>query len=100
MALLKLEMSFRNPATFLHAYTCLPLSYATRQAAGAILQDVADSGILFAMLMCRHKVRNLFFLLPYATGKMLPATDIFRQKLKMLVGGFYSFPRVIVFGDP
>jgi len=48
--------SFRNPATFLHAYTCLPLAYATRQAAGAILQDVADSGVLFAILMCRHKV--------------------------------------------
>ena len=46
----------RNPATFLHAYTCLPLAYATRQAAGAILQDVADSGVLFAILMCRHKV--------------------------------------------
>ncbi|GFZ17906.1 SAND family protein [Actinidia rufa] len=35
-----------NPATFLHAYTCLPLAYATRQAAGAILHDVADSGHL------------------------------------------------------
>ncbi|KAK9123534.1 hypothetical protein Sjap_013136 [Stephania japonica] len=41
-----------NPATFLHAYTCLPLSYLTRQAAGAILQDIADSGVLFAILMC------------------------------------------------
>ncbi|CAL5200266.1 unnamed protein product [Lathyrus oleraceus] len=49
-----------NPATFLHAYTCLPLAYATRQAAGAILQDVADSGVLFAILMCRHKVISLF----------------------------------------
>ncbi|KAL2332036.1 hypothetical protein Fmac_019617 [Flemingia macrophylla] len=48
-----------NPATFLHAYTCLPLSYATRQAAGAILQDVADSGVLFAILMCRQKVISL-----------------------------------------
>ncbi|KAK4792809.1 hypothetical protein SAY86_023244 [Trapa natans] len=48
-----------NPATFLHAYTCLPLSYATRQAAGAILQDVADSGVLFAILMCRHRVVSL-----------------------------------------
>lgn len=47
---------FRNPATFLHAYTCLPLAYATRQAAGAVLQDVADSGVLFAILMCKHKV--------------------------------------------
>ncbi|XP_050212113.1 vacuolar fusion protein MON1 homolog isoform X2 [Mercurialis annua] len=48
-----------NPAIFLHAYTCLPLAYATRQAAGAILQDVADSGVLFAILMCKHKVVNL-----------------------------------------
>ncbi|KAJ9558883.1 hypothetical protein OSB04_013497 [Centaurea solstitialis] len=49
----------RNPATFLHAYTCLPLAYATRQAAGAILQDVADSGVLFAILMCKNKVVSL-----------------------------------------
>nr|AZS64174.1 SAND Family Protein [Hypericum perforatum] len=48
-----------NPATFLHAYTCQPLAYATRQAAGAILQDVADSGVLFAILMCKHKVISL-----------------------------------------
>ncbi|MED6216903.1 Vacuolar fusion protein mon1 [Stylosanthes scabra] len=48
-----------NPATFLHAYTCLPLAYATRQAAGAILQDIAYSGVLFAILMCRHKVISL-----------------------------------------
>ncbi|KAL2557470.1 SAND family protein [Forsythia ovata] len=48
-----------NPATFLHAYTCLPLAYATRQTAGAILQDITDSGILFAILMCRHKVISL-----------------------------------------
>ncbi|KAJ3688378.1 hypothetical protein LUZ61_017542 [Rhynchospora tenuis] len=48
-----------NPATFLHAYTCLPLSYPTRQAASAILQDVAESGILFAILMCKHKVVSL-----------------------------------------
>ncbi|XVE79760.1 hypothetical protein DITRI_Ditri14bG0082400 [Diplodiscus trichospermus] len=48
-----------NPATFLHAYTCLPLAYATRQAAGAVLQDVADSGVLFAILMCKHKVISL-----------------------------------------
>nr|QIA97565.1 SAND family protein [Celmisia lyallii] len=48
-----------NPATFLHAYTCLPLPYPTRQAAGAILQDVADSGVLFAMLMCKYKVVSL-----------------------------------------
>ncbi|KAL5986121.1 hypothetical protein ACLOJK_028111, partial [Asimina triloba] len=48
-----------NPATFLHAYTCLPLAYPTRQAAGAILQDVADSGVLFAILMCKHKVISL-----------------------------------------
>ncbi|XP_020103430.1 vacuolar fusion protein MON1 homolog isoform X1 [Ananas comosus] len=48
-----------NPSIFLHAYTCLPLPYATRQAASAILQDVADSGILFAVLMCKHKVISL-----------------------------------------
>ncbi|XP_015874434.2 vacuolar fusion protein MON1 homolog [Ziziphus jujuba] len=48
-----------NPATFLHAYTCLPLAYAIRQAAGAVLQDVADSGVLFAILMCKHKVVSL-----------------------------------------
>ncbi|XP_059626779.1 vacuolar fusion protein MON1 homolog isoform X1 [Cornus florida] len=48
-----------NPATFLHAYTCLPLAYATRQAAGAILQDITDSGVLFAILMCKHKVISL-----------------------------------------
>ncbi|XP_047321494.1 vacuolar fusion protein MON1 homolog [Impatiens glandulifera] len=48
-----------NPSTFLHAYTCLPLPYPTRQAAGAILQDVADSGVLFAILMCKHKVVSL-----------------------------------------
>ncbi|PWA88841.1 Vacuolar fusion protein MON1 [Artemisia annua] len=48
-----------NPATFLHAYTCLPLAYPTRQAAGAILQDVADSGVLFAILMCKDKVVSL-----------------------------------------
>lgn len=48
-----------NPATFLHAYSCLPLAYATRQAAGAVLQDVADSGVLFALLMCKCKVVSL-----------------------------------------
>ncbi|CAM0885633.1 unnamed protein product [Alopecurus aequalis] len=48
-----------NPATFLHAYTCLPLSQATRQAASAVLQDIADSGVLFALLMCEHKVISL-----------------------------------------
>ncbi|KAI3991528.1 hypothetical protein MKX01_017147 [Papaver californicum] len=48
-----------NPATFIHAYTCLPLAYPTRQAAGAILQDVAESGVLFAILMCKHKVISL-----------------------------------------
>ncbi|XP_076921881.1 vacuolar fusion protein MON1 homolog [Bidens hawaiensis] len=48
-----------NPATFLHAYTCLPLPYATRQVAATVLQDVADSGVLFAMLMCKHKVISL-----------------------------------------
>ncbi|CAA0834068.1 SAND family protein [Striga hermonthica] len=50
---------WRNPATFLHAYSCLPLAYATRQAAGSILQDVAGSGVLFSLLMCKHKVISL-----------------------------------------
>ncbi|KAL4560901.1 hypothetical protein LXL04_033057 [Taraxacum kok-saghyz] len=48
-----------NPATFLHAYTCLPLAYTTRQTAGAILQDVADTGVLFSILMCKNKVVSL-----------------------------------------
>ncbi|KQK11811.1 vacuolar fusion protein MON1 homolog isoform X2 [Brachypodium distachyon] len=48
-----------NPATFLHAYTCLPLAQATRRAASAVLQDIADSGVLFALLMCEHKVISL-----------------------------------------
>nr|WGH73121.1 SAND family protein [Allium wallichii] len=48
-----------NPASFLHAYTCLPLSYSTRQVASAVLQDVADSGVIFAILMCKHKVISL-----------------------------------------
>ncbi|XP_016563256.1 vacuolar fusion protein MON1 homolog isoform X3 [Capsicum annuum] len=48
-----------NPANFLHAYTCLRLAYATRQAASSILHDVADSGVLFAILMCKHKVISL-----------------------------------------
>ncbi|ONM34138.1 SAND family protein [Zea mays] len=50
---------YRNPATFLHAYTCLPLAQSTRQAASAVLQDIADSGVLFALLMCEHKVISL-----------------------------------------
>nr|ATJ04326.1 SAND [Carex duriuscula subsp. rigescens] len=62
-----------NPATFLHAYTCLPLSYPTRQAASAILQDVAESGILFAILMCKHKVVSLVG----AQKASLHADDIF-----------------------
>ncbi|TVU37070.1 hypothetical protein EJB05_19037 [Eragrostis curvula] len=45
-----------NPATFLHAYTCLPLAQSTRQVASAVLQDIADSGVLFALLMCEHKI--------------------------------------------
>ncbi|CAH8381772.1 unnamed protein product [Eruca vesicaria subsp. sativa] len=48
-----------NPATFLHAYTCLPLPYASRKVTGTILQDVCASGVLFALLMCRHKVVSL-----------------------------------------
>lgn len=48
-----------NPATFLHAYTCVPLSCATRQAASGILQDIVDSRVIFAILMCRHKVISI-----------------------------------------
>ncbi|KAL7613208.1 hypothetical protein Lser_V15G08024 [Lactuca serriola] len=48
-----------NPASFLHAYTCLPLPCATRQAAAAILQDVSDSGVIYSMLMCKYKVVSL-----------------------------------------
>ncbi|XP_010510627.1 PREDICTED: protein SAND [Camelina sativa] len=48
-----------NPATFLHAYTCLPLQYALRQATGTILQEICASGVLFSLLMCRHKVVSL-----------------------------------------
>ncbi|KAL4576943.1 hypothetical protein LXL04_013044 [Taraxacum kok-saghyz] len=48
-----------NPASFLHAYTCLPLPCTTRQAAAAILQDVSDSGVIYAMLMCKYKVVSL-----------------------------------------
>lgn len=61
----KMDLLFccRNPATFLHAYSCLPLAYAARQAAGAILQDVAGSGVLFSLLMCKHKVPFPSFLL-------------------------------------
>ncbi|ONM34144.1 SAND family protein [Zea mays] len=52
-----------NPATFLHAYTCLPLAQSTRQAASAVLQDIADSGVLFALLMCEHKEHTYVTLL-------------------------------------
>ncbi|KAI3778028.1 hypothetical protein L2E82_06991 [Cichorium intybus] len=39
----QLELLYgQEPATFLHAYTCLQLAYTTRQPTGAILQDVAD----------------------------------------------------------
>ncbi|CAF2124401.1 unnamed protein product [Brassica napus] len=48
-----------NPATFLHAYTCLPLPHASRKATGTVLQDVCASGVLFSLLMCRHKVISL-----------------------------------------
>ena len=48
-----------NPAKFLHAYTCVPPSCATRQAARGILQDIVDSRIIFAILMCRHKVISI-----------------------------------------
>ncbi|KAG0592433.1 hypothetical protein M758_1G246000 [Ceratodon purpureus] len=48
-----------NPATFLRAYTCLPLPYAIRQAAGAALQDMPNTGPLFSLLMCGSKVISL-----------------------------------------
>nr|KAJ0199530.1 hypothetical protein LSAT_V11C600316170 [Lactuca sativa] len=51
--------SFRNPASFLHAYTYLPLPCATRQAVAAILQDVSDSGVIYSMLMSKYKVVSL-----------------------------------------
>lgn len=45
-----------NPASFLHSYTCLPLAHTARQAAGAALQDIADSDLLFALLLSDSKV--------------------------------------------
>ncbi|EOA29073.1 hypothetical protein CARUB_v10025334mg [Capsella rubella] len=48
-----------NPATFLHAYTCLPLPYALRQATGTVLQEICASGVLFSLLLCKHKVVSL-----------------------------------------
>ncbi|MCO5597041.1 hypothetical protein L7F22_051115 [Adiantum nelumboides] len=48
-----------NPASFLCSYTCLPLSHTARQAAGAALQDVADSDLLFALLLSDSKVISL-----------------------------------------
>ncbi|KAI7757832.1 hypothetical protein M8C21_019279 [Ambrosia artemisiifolia] len=57
----------QNPATFLHAYTCLPLAYATRQAAGAILQDVADTGHLnpFRQYVCQDTTLWHFYMLMF-----------------------------------
>eukprot|EP00249_Psilotum_nudum_P018101 c26640_g1_i1 orf=59-1648(+) len=49
----------RNPASFLHSYTCLSLPYSTRQAAGAALQDIIDNNVLFALLLCGSKVVSL-----------------------------------------
>jgi hypothetical protein len=40
----------------LNSYSCLPLPYATRQAAGAALQAMPDAGVLFGVLMCGSKV--------------------------------------------
>lgn len=57
---LSVEWCCRNPATFLRAYTCLPLPYAIRQAAGAALQDMPNTGPLFSLLMCGSKVGLLF----------------------------------------
>ncbi|CAH1452802.1 unnamed protein product [Lactuca virosa] len=41
---------------------CLPLAYTTRETTCAILQDVADTGVLFAILMCKNKVISLVVL--------------------------------------
>ncbi|XP_022752855.1 vacuolar fusion protein MON1 homolog isoform X4 [Durio zibethinus] len=73
-----------NPATFLHAYTCLPLAYATRQSAGAILQDVADSGVLFAILMCKHKVDTYLMLLTTSSDAFHHLKDC-RIRIEMVV---------------
>uniref|UniRef100_A0A7I4A6B9 Vacuolar fusion protein MON1 homolog n=1 Tax=Physcomitrium patens TaxID=3218 RepID=A0A7I4A6B9_PHYPA len=48
-----------NPATFLRAYTCLPLPHVIRQSTGAALQDMPNSGALFSILMSGSKVINL-----------------------------------------
>ncbi|CAM6122463.1 unnamed protein product [Calypogeia fissa] len=48
-----------DPASFIHAYTCLPLPYAARQAAVVALQDMTETGALFALLMCGTKVIGL-----------------------------------------
>ncbi|CAI9278082.1 unnamed protein product [Lactuca saligna] len=59
--------SFRNPASFLHAYTYLPLPRATRQTVVAILQDVSDSGVIYSMLM-----RHLSHSPPYVYQDTMP----------------------------
>ncbi|KAF2321762.1 hypothetical protein GH714_002542 [Hevea brasiliensis] len=73
-----------NPATFLHAYTCLPLAYATRQAAGAILQDVTDSGVFFAILMSKHKVDTYLMLLTTSSDAFYHLKDC-RIRIEMVL---------------
>ena len=88
----------RNPATFLHAYTCLPLAYATRQAASAILQDVADSGVLFAILMCKHKVNTFIlpivlispFFLGYKNINLKKTAFIFQFEIPLVATAVYD----------
>eukprot|EP00252_Welwitschia_mirabilis_P012610 TRINITY_DN2784_c0_g2_i1.p1 TRINITY_DN2784_c0_g2~~TRINITY_DN2784_c0_g2_i1.p1 ORF type:complete len:583 (-),score=101.22 TRINITY_DN2784_c0_g2_i1:146-1894(-) len=48
-----------NPAVFLQAYTCVPLSRHARQAISMTLQDVISSQVLFAILMCKNKVISI-----------------------------------------
>eukprot|EP00897_Mesotaenium_endlicherianum_P004964 jgi/Mesen1/4496/ME000229S03512 len=54
-----------DPATFLHAFSCLTLPPGTRQAAGAALcastsaSHAAGHPILFALLLCGRKVVTL-----------------------------------------
>lgn len=52
----------RDPASFIQAYTCLPLPYAARQAAVVALQDMTETRALFALLMCGTKVLMLVLL--------------------------------------
>jgi hypothetical protein len=41
----------RDYAVLLQAFTCLPLPYAARQAAGVALQEIASPGLAFGLLL-------------------------------------------------